>query len=213
MALARRHETADRAAFLSSVGIPIDRALGLHQVHSKTVLVVDHQDPESLATVDADGMVTSRPDVFLTVTVADCLPVFLVDRASGAFGLVHSGWRGTGIVMEALAAMMRTFGTRASDVAAVLGPGIGPCCYAVPPERYHRFRAEFGEHAGVRGPSGDYRLDLRAANVRLLESAGVESIAVASDCTSCSPALGSFRREGQGFHRMLAFVGRQEVAS
>jgi len=212
MALAGRHDAPHRAAFLNAAGIPIDRTFGLHQCHSKSVLVADDQHPESLAGVDADGLVTARRDVFLTVTIADCLPVFLVDQTSGAFGLVHSGWKGTGIVLEALRVMAWAFGTKASDVAAVIGPGIGPCCYAVPEERYQRFRAEFGAHAVARGPTGDYRLDLRAANVRLMEAAGVKSVAVAEDCTCCSPALGSFRREGQGFHRMLAFIGFQGVA-
>jgi YfiH family protein len=213
MSLARRHDAPHRAAFFHAARIPTDRVFGLHQVHSKSVLVIDRQDPESLADVDADGLVTSRGDVFLTVTVADCLPIFLVDQASGAFGLVHSGWKGTGIVVEALHLMAEAFGTRAPDVCAAIGPGIGSCCYTVPPERHEIFRAQFGEHAAVRGPAGDYRLDLKAANVRLMESAGVTRIAVAADCTSCSPALGSFRREGQGFRRMLAFIGPQGEAS
>jgi purine-nucleoside/S-methyl-5'-thioadenosine phosphorylase / adenosine deaminase len=212
MALARRFETCDRARFLDSMNIPAEHAMGLHQVHSKTVIVVHHQDPRSLAAVDADGLVTARPDAFLTVTVADCLPIFLVDEMTGAFGLVHSGWKGTGIVVEALRTMAEAFGTKAPDVAAVIGPGIGPCCYTVPRERYERFRVELGEHAAVRGPGGDYRLDLKAANVRLMQSAGVERIAVATDCTCCETALGSFRREGQGFRRMLAFIGRQGEA-
>ena len=212
MALARRHQAPDRAQFLSSLGIPVGRVFGLHQVHSRTVIVVDHQDPESLANVDADGLVTSRQDAYLSVTVADCLPVFLVDEASGAFGLVHSGWKGTGIVREALRVMAEAFGTRARDVAAVIGPGIGACCYTVPQERYERFRAELGDHGAVRGAQGDYRLDLKAANVHLLESAGVGRICVAVDCTRCSPALGSFRREGQGFRRMLALIGPTEEA-
>jgi YfiH family protein len=211
MALARRLETPDRARLLDSAGIPAERAVGLHQVHSKRVIVVDHQEPQSLAAKDADGLVTSRCDVFLTVTVADCLPIFLVDRRTGAFGLVHSGWKGTGIVVEALQAMAEAFGTKAQDVAAVMGPGIGPCCYAVPRERYEQFRTELGEDAEVRGASGDYRLDLKAANLRLMQSAGVERIAVATECTCCSPSLGSFRREGQGFRRMLAFIGPQGV--
>ena len=212
MALARRFEIPDRARFLDAMGIPSERAVGLHQVHSKTVVVVNRQEPQSLADVDADGLVTSRPDVFLTVTVADCLPVFLVDEATGAFGLVHSGWKGTGIVVEALRVMAEAFGTQARDVAAVIGPGIGPCCYTVSGERYERFRAGFGEHAAVRGAAGDYRLDLRAANVRLMESAGVKRILAAADCTCCGAGLASFRREGQGFRRMLAFIGRQGEA-
>jgi hypothetical protein len=214
MARARRSEIPDYARFLDFLGMPTDRVFGVHQVHSKKVIAVDHQTPKSLEGVEADGLVSSRRDVLLTVTVADCLPIFLVDEQTGAFGLVHSGWKGTGIAVEALRVMAEAFGTRPRDVTATIGPGIGPCCYAVSQERYERFRAEFGERAAPASDGategserGDFRLDLKAANAQLMESTGVERVYVAADCTCCSPALGSFRRDGQGFRRMLAFIG------
>ena len=187
------------------------RVYAVHQVHSKRIVVVQGREPQSLSAQDADGMVTDLPDAVLTVTVADCLPIFLVDQATGAFGLVHSGWKGTGIVVEAIRTMAKAFGTRAANLAAAIGPGIGACCYTVPRDRHEAFRAEFGEQAAPRGANGDFRLDLRAANVRLLEAVGVQRIVVTTDCTCCSTVLGSFRRDGPGFHRMLAFIGRAGV--
>jgi polyphenol oxidase len=214
MARSRRSEIPDYARFLDSLGMPDNRVFGVQQVHSKKVITVDHQSPRSLEAVEADGLVTSRRDLLLTVTVADCLPIFLVDERTGAFGLVHSGWKGTGIIVEALHVMAEAFGTVPSDVTATIGPGIGPCCYAVPRERYEHFRAEFGERAALTTDGamaglerGDFRLDLKAANAQLMESAGVERVFVATDCTCCSPSLGSFRRDGQGFRRMLAYIG------
>ncbi|MBT8397734.1 MAG: polyphenol oxidase family protein, partial [Gemmatimonadetes bacterium] len=44
---------------------------------------------------DADGHLTSSPGVLLAVTVADCVPVFLVDPGKRVAGLLHAGWRGT----------------------------------------------------------------------------------------------------------------------
>jgi hypothetical protein len=208
IALFRRLALPDRRQLLSSLEVREDRVFAIHQVHSTRVIVVDHQEPESLITVEADGMVSSRPDAVLTTSVADCLPIFLADEATGAFGLVHSGWKGTGIVLEAIRVMTEAFGTSPRNVVAAIGPGIGPCCYTVQQDRYEKFRVEFGDAAVTRGPSGDFRLDLKTANMTLLEAAGVYRIVVTADCTCCSPALGSFRREGQGFSRMLAFIGR-----
>jgi copper oxidase (laccase) domain-containing protein len=72
------------------------------------------------------------------------------------------------------------------------------------------FSAAYGESAVARTSEGDCSLDLRGANVALLEGAGVEDIAVVGDCTCCSRALGSFRREGpERFTRMLAYMGRR----
>jgi hypothetical protein len=170
---------------------------------------VEEQLPETLAGVESDGMITDRPDAVLSATVADCLPIFLLDTVNGAFGLVHSGWKGTGIVVNALRAMHDRYGTLPRNVTATIGPGIGPCCYRVPEERAAFFAAQFGAATVVRDADGRPSLDLREANLALLREAGVEEMTVVADCTSCSAALGSFRRQGpESFTLMLACFGR-----
>lgn len=198
-----------RSRFLQSLGASPRSTFALRQVHSRTVLLVDSQEPQQLVDAEADGMVSARSDALLTITVADCIPLFLVDCARGAYGIVHSGWKGTGIVGQALGLMSSAFGTKAADVSAVLGPCIGPCCYRVPRERYEQFRADFGSGSVVLGQGpDDYRLDLRKANVDLLDAAGVRDVSVCADCTGCSTRLGSLRRQGpRCFTRMLAFIG------
>ena len=41
-----------------------------------------------------DGWVTTTPGTLLTVTVADCIPVYLAVPGRG-IALLHAGWRGT----------------------------------------------------------------------------------------------------------------------
>jgi YfiH family protein len=181
-------------------------------VHSRRIQLIDEQTPEEAAAVEADGLLTTRPDAVLSVTVADCLPIFLADRRTGAFGIVHSGWRSTGIVREALALLASKFGSRPAEIAAVIGPGIGACCYVVPEERAALFAAEHGPASVLRDGGGPPRVDLRAANIRLLENAGVEEIGVVTDCTSCTQKLGSFRRQGPAdYTLMLAWIGRSPL--
>jgi len=154
-------------------------------------------------------MIAELSDVTLTVTVADCLPIFLVDTVTGAFGLVHSGWKGTGIVVDAVAAMTARHGTRPQDVVATIGPGIGACCYRVPEERAALFAERFGAAAVTRDLGPEPRLDLRAANAALLREAGVSEIGVVTECACCSPRLGSFRRQGpESYTLMCAFLAR-----
>ncbi|HEY9593281.1 MAG TPA: polyphenol oxidase family protein [Spirochaetia bacterium] len=209
MALSKRATQPWRSAFFAARGFPPERTLGLHQVHSRNVVVIEGQSAEDCARVDADGMVTDRADPVLTVTVADCLPLLVADRQSGAFAIVHSGWRGTGIVLEALRLMATRFGTDAADCVVTIGPGIGSCCYEVPEERAAAFEADFGAGAVVREAGRAPRLDLRAANVALLEEAGVGEITVVDDCTRCAERLGSFRRQGpERYTLMLAWIRR-----
>lgn len=209
MALSRRRDLPWRKSLFSLLGMEEERVFGLRQVHSQKVVVLDRQEPEELAAVEADGLITNRPGVVLSATMADCLPIFLKDTANGVFGLVHSGWKGTGIVSGALRAMQNGYGTLPQNVAVTIGPGIGPCCYRVPEERAELFSRQFGAAAVVRNGDGTPSLDLREANLGLLRDAGVQTVTVVEDCTSCSEALGSFRRQGPAsYSLMLSCIGR-----
>ncbi|GHV96406.1 hypothetical protein AGMMS50293_27260 [Spirochaetia bacterium] len=199
-----------RLALFRALGLDPQRVYGLKQIHSQDVLVVDRQNPPAVPA--ADGMVSCDQEIALSATVADCLPVYLFDTESGAFGLVHSGWKGTGIALRALELMRERWHTKAEAVAAVLGPCIDSCCYRVDAERAAVFEKAFGAATrrldDARGAS--WYLDLKAANVRLLEGAGVRNIAVCSGCTFTDERLGSFRREGGDYTRMAALVYRPQ---
>lgn len=195
-----------RERLLENLGIDEGRLFSCRQVHSRRVLAVRRLDPGLYAREEADGLMSDLEGVVLAVTVADCLPIFLIDRKRGAFALLHSGWKGTGIVREALAGLQRDYGSRRGDLCALIGPGIGSCCYEVDAGRFARFRAEFGEEAVCFRGSKHY-LDLRAANLALLRSAGIEDVLVIRDCTACNPLLSSYRRDGPGgYTHMLAMI-------
>ena len=193
-----------RLALFAELGLDPACVYGLKQIHSTVVLNVDRHNPPA---VPADGMVTKDRLLTLSVTVADCLPVYLLDTESGAFGLVHSGWKGTGIVLEALRLMWENWRSRPQAIAAVLGPCIDSCCYKVDAQRAAFFEKEFGGES-VHSSGGEFFLDLKAANTRLLANAGVRNIAVCNDCTFTDQRLGSFRREGgQNYTNMAALIG------
>ena len=140
------------------------------------------------------------------------MPIWLFDAKRRAFGLLHSGWKGTGILEAGVLRMGAEFGCPPADISVILGPSIGSCCYAVPEERASGFSAEFGAKATRRARSPDgkifHYLDLRAANLMLAEKLGIGRLMDVRLCTSCSPFLGSYRRQGAaGFTRMLALCG------
>jgi YfiH family protein len=204
-----------RSALFGAMGLNSQMVYGLEQIHSQEVLAVSRRNPPA---TPADGMVSDDRQIALSVTVADCLPLYLFDTESGAFGLVHSGWKGTGIVLRALELMRERWRTRPEALAALMGPCIGPCCYRVNGERADAFEKEFGvtqkeiSAGALPGPvtrqdSAGYYLDLKAANAGLLARAGVRNIAVCRNCTFTDKRLGSYRREGaQQYTRMAAVL-------
>jgi copper oxidase (laccase) domain-containing protein len=81
-------ENPNRQKLFKTLNLDAAKVYGLNQIHSQTVLVVDSNHPP---VIEADGMVTNDKDITLSVTVADCLPVYLFDKATASFGIVHSG--------------------------------------------------------------------------------------------------------------------------
>jgi polyphenol oxidase len=190
----------NRVKLYNELGIRPESVRVLRQEHTKRVFRAEHRGLDMPA---GDGLICSDPRLTLGVTVADCLPVFLYHSSGVPYGIVHSGWKGTGIAGIAVQLMASEYGAAPKEIHAVIGPGIGSCCYRVDAERADYFAREFGENTVV----GGSRLDLRQANINVLEKAGIEHIAVCRDCTSCTGELGSYRREGpEKFTRMIALI-------
>jgi len=135
------------------------------------------------------------------------MPVFLYDPQNGVLGLCHSGWQGTGIAAEAVRLMEQHFGTQVESLVALLGPAIGSCCYKVDSARAREYSLRWGA-GGVVKRGESLFLDMKTANIRLLDSLGVKKVFASQNCTVCDPRLGSFRREGpENYTRMTAFLG------
>lgn len=158
----------------------------------------------------ADASVADEAGLVLAIETADCQPILFIDPVPRRVAAAHAGWRGTaaGVARETVAALVAR-GSAPGDIIAVLGPSIGPCCYEVGPE----LQDEFGPDGAAffrPGPRGKPHLDVRAANVRQLEQAGLAPghIHHVADCTMCRADLyHSYRREGKGAGRMISFVG------
>ena len=199
----RLSHDSDRSRFFSRMGIEATQVAGVKQVHSRRVLVArrDVRYPK------ADGLITADPDIVLTITVADCIPIYIFDVRTRVRALLHSGWKGTGIVSAAVAQMNTEFNCHAEDLRSLLGPCIASSCYKVDENRFNAYREEFGDPA-VAIRVGGYYIDMRGANLQLLRRIGIDDVSVVEDCTHCHPLLASYRRDGaDNYGLMLAVFG------
>ena len=200
----RLNVTKNRERFFGSLRIPVDRLAVPYQIHSDIVSRV-----EAPGRYDAcDGLITNISGLFLAVTVADCLPILLYDPVTNSVGAVHSGWRGSKsqIVVKAIDAMRKEFGTKQRDVIAFVGPSAGVCCYEVGEE----VAKDFNEQYVKRSPGKKGHLDLQSFNRSLLLESGVQkmNIEVSGYCTICTPDLfHSYRRDGKDSGRMMGVIG------
>jgi YfiH family protein len=217
----------------------------LNQVHSAAIhRVYGQRGPEwarlrkgHVVETSGDGLITNTAGVLLGVKVADCYPVIVADRKKKAVGVFHAGWRGTvqRIVEKGIGEMQRQLGCDPANLVAVIGPGIGPCCYEIGEEVESEFESQFAyskelfedvfdswslktkypmlflnQRAPGHGePAMSRHLDLVKANWCQLLDAGVapENIQSMNLCTACRTDLFFSYRKEQVTGRMLAVVG------
>jgi YfiH family protein len=183
----------------------------LRQIHSDNIHVIGAaRENAAPALQEGDGLLAAKTGVLVGVRTADCLPLLLVDRRSRTAAAVHAGWRGSTLEIAARAVEKLTteMGARPEDLEAVIGPGIGVCCYEVGEDVAGQFAGRF-DH-GVAERDGRLYVDLAAANRTQLQEAGVPEaqIHLSGMCTRClAGQFYSYRREGDKAGRMLAVVG------
>jgi YfiH family protein len=217
----------------------------LKQIHSNLVILAGAADVSRENPRKADGLMTDEPGMLIGIQTADCIPVLVADRKRRAVAAFHAGWRGTvnRIVESGIGRMRLQFGSRPEDLIAAIGPGIGPCCFAVGEEVLSEFESQFAyaselfcevydsdpirkkypmlfltQRAPGHSPIGpSLNLNLVEANRRQLLAAGLKprSIQLIGGCTSCQRELFFSYRASQGHTgRMLSLIGiRPDAAS
>ena len=173
------------------------------QVHETRIVVHDRVGKGVLeAEGAADGHATVDPGVLLAVTVADCVPVYVLDADARAVALLHAGWRGTAarILPRGIALLGQRWGTDPGRLLVHLGPAICGACYEVGPEV---FRA-----LGVEVPPHPTPVDIRGILAQQARTAGVlaESITFSGLCTLCGDR-NLFSHRGGRSERQVAVLG------
>jgi polyphenol oxidase len=182
--------SANRARLCAATGADATTATMGYQVHGPNVVEAGPKGILAPASFEqCDGLWSDRPGQAMLLVTADCAPVALC-RSDGDPGLalLHVGWKGllAGIVESGASAL------GGGELAAAVGPAIGPCCYEVGEEVLASF-AGLGEGVVAGG-----MLDLPEAARRLLAAAGVERVESAGLCTSCEADLFYSHRRDKG---------------
>jgi hypothetical protein len=231
------YEAGNEVAQAAAVG-PLDLVL-VRQVHGAAAVV--HRDGDTAADGgaprgEADIILSDAGDVALAIQTADCLPLLIADRRTGAVAAAHAGWRGLALSVPAVAVerLAGEFGSRLDDLIVGIGPAIGACCYEVGEDvraRFHEAGFDASQLARwfrsdpvassdnppmpslptTRRPGHWFFDGVQAARDQL-ESAGVPArhVFAAGLCTaSHGAAFCSYRRDGSGAGRMAAVVRRR----
>ena len=172
------------------------------QTHSDNIELVNERDDYPAT----DGLILNEPNTLIYLRFADCTPIIFYDPTHKIGAISHAGWRGTAarIGVKTVKKMMVEFGSKPSDVVAVIGPAIGRCCYEVSEDVKEKLLSTVSELDNL---SMNRNVDLKRINARQLEEIGVEKIDICPYCTSCNNDLFySYRKENGTKERHYAVM-------
>jgi copper oxidase (laccase) domain-containing protein len=172
-----------------------------HQVHGSSVARIDAAEGW-IHREGIDGWVSTGPGILLTVTVADCIPIYLTIPGK-AIALLHAGWRGTagGILGAGLSHLLRAANATAGDVVMHCGVGICGACYEVGSE-------VMGGCGIPTTGTGPWHLDLRRHLAAQAKGLGIGRVSVSGWCSAHDRTLFYSHRASQGNDgRMVAYLG------
>ncbi len=175
----------NRNQFLDKLGISDRQVVSVKSIHGSNVEIVTEADGGSFID-NTDGLITDRKDVFLSITVADCLPVIIFDPLKKVLGLLHCGWKGlqSGIIETAVNKMRENFNVNPESIIAGTGPGIGSCHYEVKKDFLIRFKS----YPQIIKKKYDlFFIDLKLLVYLQLEQCGIRAnnIEIDPSCTFC----------------------------
>jgi len=128
---------ANRGWFLSGLGIEHDSVVSVKSVHGDNIKIVS--GPDGGKFIDGtDGFISlGSPGLFLSVTLADCIPVIIFEPKRKVMCLLHCGWKGLtkGIIYKAVGKIKDKFSGKQDGISdsfyAGIGPSIGVCHFEV----------------------------------------------------------------------------------
>jgi polyphenol oxidase len=176
------------------------------QVHGASLRLARPGGAGLSLTPPADGHLVREPGVMAAVSVADCVPVFILAPQSRTVAVLHAGWRGTaaGILERGVEAMWERFGIEPESLHLHLGPAISGERYEVGPEVFRGL--------GLPTPDTPALLDLRGHLRERAERAGcsAERVGVSAVCVYGDERFFSHRGGDGG--RQVAVIGVRSEA-
>ncbi len=129
----------NRKRFFLENNIDPGKVVSAEIVHKNLIKTVDAKDGGKVIS-RADGLITMDKDIYISITSADCLPIFLFEPEKEIIGMVHAGWRSLAdnILVNANE-RIKSMGGQPKNILAGIGPAICEKHYEVGPDVAEKF--------------------------------------------------------------------------
>ena len=183
----------NRARFFKKIGIIKNKIIAAEIVNGTNVEIVDNASPEIIP--GTDGLVTNDKNTVLSITVADCIPVYFYEPEHKIIAIVHCGWWGiVGEIIKKAIEKISELGGRAESLKVALGPGINKCHFEIKEDVLDKF-SNYPEFV-IRREDKIF-VDLRGMIGRQLNDANInlKNLEDNNECTVENNRYFSFRRD------------------
>ncbi|WP_297596953.1 peptidoglycan editing factor PgeF [uncultured Cetobacterium sp.] len=204
-------EEADRKRAINILKLQGDQVYTGYQTHSENIVAIDKNTVNY--TEDTDGFITDRDDVVIFTRYADCLPIYFLDLASGAFGCVHSGWLGSykKIVLKTVEKFQTEYRSELENLLIGFGIGISQINYEVGVEFLEKFKFKFTDSQlkdVFLEREGKIFFDNQQFNYNILLEKGIKKEQIIRNdlCTFQDKRFHSYRRDKKDSGRNAAYI-------
>jgi len=196
----------NRNLFFNELGLNERMISYQKQVHEDKISCVDG----SGSCGESDALITTKKNLGLAISSADCPAIFIYDPMNEVIAAVHSGWRGTEkqILKKTIQKLKSDFNCNPTNLICYIGPSISQTNYEVDEEVASKFDEEF-----ILKKGNKFLLNLSGANYKMLVEEGMKrvNIQVSGLCTyEFETLLHSYRRDGQKSGRALGVIAIKE---
>ena len=197
----------NREAFFKELGLTTKQIAIQKQIHSDIITIVEK--PGLIG--ESDALITSKPNIGLAVSTADCVPIFVYDRANKIIAGIHSGWRGTQkqILEKTLSVLSEKFNSKPENLFVYIGPSISQNKYEVGADVASQFNGKYSKEI-----NGKIFLDVMRVNLDMIYDFGIpkDKIEVSPLCSfEEKELLHSYRRDGKLSGRSLGVIAMKEI--
>jgi len=195
----------NRMLLCKHLGISEENLVTSTQVHGSDCLIAEK--PGHF--IGYDAIITNKPNLFVSVSIADCVPILIYDPVQKVVGAVHAGWKGTQleIVKKTIQLLTAIFETRASDCRAYIGTSIKANDYEIGYDVAQHFSENYLTTTTI---MQKWFLDLPKANYDQLIKTGVSTNNIETSVYSTysdSEHFFSYRKSKAKTGRMMAIIG------
>ncbi|PIW93560.1 MAG: peptidoglycan editing factor PgeF [Candidatus Moranbacteria bacterium CG_4_8_14_3_um_filter_43_15] len=181
-------------------------------VHGSKVAIVDEKDCGKIV-LGTDGLLSQEKNLFLSITSADCLPIFLFDPKNKVIGIIHAGWRSLAEnILTNAVEKIKKLGGAPEDILVGIGPAICQKHYEVGPEVAEKF-SEYP--SAILKENNKIFLDLKKiAQLQLLDlRLKNENIEISPECNFELPKkyFSARRDKKKEIETMIAVIGMKNI--